>query len=365
MSQISRPFQIGLALVSVLGIAWFLVLRPHHAGAPAAPAQSASQPGPQLPGMPGLERAIGRARGAVAQSKQEAQRFSNEFAAARSPASGRSAAATAGATASKARLAAKLAHPQPAPVHAAVQDPAVQVADQLAAGDVVVLLFWNPDSVADQQVHAEVEQAAHAFRHVDVHVALPSQVTQYGTVTQEVTVLDTPTIEVIAPSGAVTTLGAPTDTTIVGQAIEQARDGFQPVPARTFASPAPGSERSKFLAAANRVCRQSFAREGIHNGVIPATQSDSRALEVHASVLRSIERLALPAADRQYVLGELAASEQAAQMILTSGKTRSAPAAIGQLEDAEARSDAANTALVAYGLGDCFPLYADQPGPAV
>ncbi len=92
MAQLSRPYQIALGAVAVLGLVWVMALRGHAANpsepAPTAPpapsstakavaeAKAAAAPTPvyhgAAPGVEGLTRAIAKAHGAVATSQQNA-----------------------------------------------------------------------------------------------------------------------------------------------------------------------------------------------------------------------------------------------------------------------------------------------------
>ncbi len=93
MTHISRPFQIALAALVLFIAVWFIALRGHSssssssAPAPASSPSSQAQSAPgggtpaskggvyhgSAPGVEGLSRAIQKARGAVAQSQQNAK----------------------------------------------------------------------------------------------------------------------------------------------------------------------------------------------------------------------------------------------------------------------------------------------------
>jgi cytoskeletal protein RodZ len=111
MAQLSRPYQIALGAVVVLGLIWAVALRAHGSNpsepaptspaastpAPASTAKSASSatsaaaeakaaaaPTPiyhgAAPGVEGLTRAIAKAHGAVATSQQNAQQLQSKSA---------------------------------------------------------------------------------------------------------------------------------------------------------------------------------------------------------------------------------------------------------------------------------------------
>src|ERR1700730_17584211 len=102
MAQVSRPYQIALAALGVLALAWFAVLhRPGSSPSEPAPAPSAhvSASGPAAsagangsagartpayhgaaPGVAGLTRDIAKAHGAVSQSEKNAAQLQTKSA---------------------------------------------------------------------------------------------------------------------------------------------------------------------------------------------------------------------------------------------------------------------------------------------
>src|ERR1700720_1730825 len=100
MAQLSRPYQIALGVVALLGLVWVMALRGHGSNpsepSPASPAKStpaptaaseakpAAAPTPvyhgAAPGVEGLTRAIAKAHGAVATSQQNAQQLQGKSA---------------------------------------------------------------------------------------------------------------------------------------------------------------------------------------------------------------------------------------------------------------------------------------------
>jgi hypothetical protein len=256
MAQISRPFQIALAAVVLLGGVWLFALKGHSstssssssapppsASAPAShpsssAASSASGSGPTAPGVAGLTRAIEKAHGAVATSQQNAQQLQQKSqqassnaaqgtggtsapsthagsgaAAVTSAASSSSASVTVHKTSSSASAAKPAAHGAPTKQHV--------VEAELNAGDVVVLLFWDAKGSDDRAVHSVVEGLA-GFK-VAVHVSPPRQVALYGAVTRGVQIYSTPTTLVIGKGGKARTLTGLTDEYALRQAISEAR----------------------------------------------------------------------------------------------------------------------------------------------
>jgi hypothetical protein len=92
----------------------------------------------------------------------------------------------------------------------------------LAKGDVVVLLFWNPSGTDDKSVHQAV-RALKSAKHVAVQEAAASEVASFGSVTRGVQVYTTPTILVIAKTGTAIVLTGVQDTFAIEQAIAEAR----------------------------------------------------------------------------------------------------------------------------------------------
>jgi hypothetical protein len=269
VTQISRPFQIALAAVAVLGLVWAVALRGHspgqsestgtvpHAPAPAANAQAeekaAAGPTPiyhgAAPGVEGLTRAIAKAHEAVATSQQNAQQLqqrSREAAqetpaaqggAANSTAQSAAAAPGAAAATQRAREAAAVrarrasetaarAHRGGAPAkHAGGGRPAAQVAveHEVAAGKTVLLLFWTPSSSVDRVVRSETAaMVAGSHGRLALHVGTSGQVGEFGPITEVVHVYQTPTILIVNRRGVVSTLTGLTDTFALRQLVHEA-----------------------------------------------------------------------------------------------------------------------------------------------
>lgn len=250
MAQISRPFQIALvAVVLVAGVALFALKggssSKSGAGGSSAPVAAAkpsppsSKPSsstsdnlPQAPGVAGLERAIEKAHGAVATSQQNAHQLEQKSqeatdpdaggaAAPPAPAASGSAPATAAPSTTTAPSPTKSARPSKRTRGASSKQRAVEA--ELAAGDVVIILFWDRKGADDVAVHTAVEHAA-GFG-VDVHVSTASQVAEYGTLTRGVGVYGTPTTLVVGPGGKTKVITGLTDEYSLRQAISEAITG--------------------------------------------------------------------------------------------------------------------------------------------
>lgn len=269
LKQISRPFQIALVAVVVLLALWLVVLR-HASSESSLPAASSSQPAttPQpaasssssgsagssgssasgtstyhgsAPGVAGLTRAIAKARGAVAQSQQNAQRLQSKEkqassaaqATAAKPASTASAKSVAGATPAPAKTTAT-PHSATKPSTGAASSatrakagiPVLQskVEAQLKHGQLVAILLWNPKGSVDKVVRSNLQSAKRSFPgKLTVHVATSGQVGSFGTFTRTVQVYSTPTILLITPKGATSSVTGLTDSFAIDQAIREAK----------------------------------------------------------------------------------------------------------------------------------------------
>jgi hypothetical protein len=270
MAQLSRPYQIALAAaVAALGLfaMWSLVL--HHSSSPEASGGSSGRPAaasaPASPshaaasssgtGEGGYGGAIEKAHAAVDESQQNARQLENRSAqaseepvtahsaaesgsAAPSASSSKAAAASKAAGDSKTAVSSKAASTHPtatthkqAPVHAnsaqlanqlqATQGDQIKL--QLAHGKTVLLLFWNPKSVDDAEVRGQVQKvAAHLKGAVATYVAQANQVGQFGAVTRNVQVLQTPTLLIVGKKGLALTLTGLFDQYAIEQGIKEA-----------------------------------------------------------------------------------------------------------------------------------------------
>jgi hypothetical protein len=273
VAQLSRPYQIALGAVVVLGLVWAMALRGHASNpsepAPRSPstsrpstsaaaeAKAAAAPTPiyhgAAPGVEGLTRAIAKAHGAVATSQQNAQQLQGKS----GEASGESQASTtapAGAAATKAAtgastdrrsegspigqqksiVAAALARKAAARAHSRSGSSSkshigrtpqqVAVERELAHGKTVMLVFWNPKSTVDQEVRAQAGALTGGSKGaVTMHAALAHQVGMFGKITEVVHVYQTPTILIVNRRGVVSTLTGLTDVFALEQAVREAR----------------------------------------------------------------------------------------------------------------------------------------------
>lgn len=255
MAQLSRPYQIALGAVAVLGLVWMMALRGHAAkpsepapSAPTAPApaKTVAQANPgaptsvyhgAAPGVEGLTKAVAKAHGAVATSQQNARQLQRKSAEASNEARAPGASAhvvakaSPGAAAQASRVAA-LARAAAARRHAAALAKAksglppaqVVVEGELARGKTVMLVFWDPKSSVDREVRAQARAlAAGSKGTVTMHGARASQVGTFGSITEVAHVYETPAILIVNRHGVVSTLTGLTDTFALKQAVREAR----------------------------------------------------------------------------------------------------------------------------------------------
>jgi hypothetical protein len=283
MAQLSRPFQIALVAVVLFAGVWLFALQGRSTststgGSGSSAAVSTSAPATSTPAVTAkaqhsssskaagattrsghgsgsslgaLSRPINLAHHAAAVSAQhEAQiaaksaQASNEAPAqtasepTHAPAASATAAAPATRAATKAATKAVVktsTKTAVSPAHKSAAAPSTKsaastlsgqraVEADLAKGDVVVLLFWNPAGADDVAVHAALQPLASAHnRKIAVQYALASQVATFGSITRGVQVFATPTVLVIDKRGQTTVLTGVQDTFSIEQAIAEAR----------------------------------------------------------------------------------------------------------------------------------------------
>jgi hypothetical protein len=261
VAQLSRPYQIALAAVALLGLVWAVALRGHAPGqhestgtapapAPSAQAQAKAAAAPTpiyhgaAPGVEGLTRAIAKAHEAVASSQRNAAELAQRSRAAsgEAPVAGpathavQAGTAHGGATvhvrpttgARKTATRAHRANPRPAAPgrHASGNRPAAQVAveREVAQGKTVLLLFWNSKSSVDREVRSQTQAMVGASKgRLALHVAAPNQVGEFGSLTEVAHVYQTPTILIVNRHGVVSTLTGLIDTFALRQLVHEAQ----------------------------------------------------------------------------------------------------------------------------------------------
>ena len=199
----------------------------------AKPGSSHIYHGP-APGVEGLTRDISRAHHAAAVSEGRTQRLEEKSAhvsgEAAPSAHTHKSAATAPVTKAATPASSKTSATSTAHKHTSrsVSMPAGQrtVEAELAKGDVVLLLFWNPAGTDDAAMHRAVQQVQKSDRgarqRVAVQAAPASQVASYGSVTRGVQVYATPTLFVINKQGHAIVLTGVQDAFSIEQTIAEA-----------------------------------------------------------------------------------------------------------------------------------------------
>jgi hypothetical protein len=257
MTQISRPFQIALVAMGLFVAIWFVALRGHSSDAgsssssapspsssssaassssPATPANPGSVYRGSAPGVAGLTRAIDKARGAVAQSQQNAHQLQQKSAQASSNApahaSGSGAAATSrGTTVVKVHKTtttkqpgAKASAGGASAKSATAPKMQTTVEAELKQGKIVTILFWNPKASVDVKVRKELNALGREQGgKIAVHDALANQVGSFGNFTRTVQVYGTPTILIVNKQGQTTSLTGLTDVFSLEQAVTEAK----------------------------------------------------------------------------------------------------------------------------------------------
>jgi hypothetical protein len=266
MAQISRPFQLVIAAFALFVAVWFLALhRPGSSsstgtsagsGASASTHSHATAAATTGHARPAVHRAAyARAHGSASRTathqvpvhsaasahgarahKQAATVVAAHtgHTGAHRPAShavapAAAAAGTAAAAAHAAGHAARSApraHTDPAaPARSKSSTPPLQatVAAELKHGKIVLLLFWNPHSSTDGSVYGQVQDVAHKLGHrVAVHAASAGQVGEFGTITRDIQVYQTPTLLIVNPHDKVSTVTGFTDAYAIEQTIREA-----------------------------------------------------------------------------------------------------------------------------------------------
>ncbi len=256
MLQLSRPFQIVIAVFVLFAGVWLFVLQGHStsnsspattaAKTPASPsATGATSTSASGSSLGSLGHAIAKAHHAAAVSQQNANELEKKSAqqsgeaastqtsstAAHTPASSptHKASATHAATkpvtktpSSATSSAQKSTSSSSAASSTLIPSGQRSVEADLAKGKVVVLLFWNPAGTDDVVTYRAV-QSLRSAHNVSVQEALASQVANYGSVTRGVQLYATPTILVINKQGHAIVLTGVQDAYSIEQAIAEAR----------------------------------------------------------------------------------------------------------------------------------------------
>ncbi len=402
MSQVSRPVQIALLAVVVLGALYFLALRPHSQSgsstptpAPTPPARATSSPDAKAPGsslplgLGGLARAVAKAHGAVATSQGQANTLQHDSGVASSssgtPVTTASASSTAppasGTTTSGAPATAAGTRAATAPgTHTATRtagtsaatstSPAVTIKNELAAGKTVALLFWNPLSVDDQATYAALKALVKRHGTLVVTAATAGQVTDYGTIVTTAQVLETPTLLLMRGKSVetITDLQDPSDLRQYVSDIDAGGPGEVLAPKLTAYQP--GTTHAAFVARGNAACTRLIKQghrqfDGLSETTI-TPQQISGLLAYWRSFGTTLAAIPAPPADRGYVHTMLASLNRSIDEItqeIAAANAGNAYAVHNHLLSAETNNDLTVSMLINYGLTSCVGSADPNTGP--
>jgi hypothetical protein len=254
MAQISRPFQIALGAVVLLALVWVLALHAHE-----------SNPSEPVPARAPTPTAVSKAaKDATARRRVDRGVSAHKAqAAAHKTVVHKTVVATHGAATDphtvvrvQHKVVVAPAHRTVTPPHGTTsvshrtivvpsthavtapssrpdssaakqhKPPAGQLAveAELAHGQTVMLVFWNPHSSVDQEVHSQVGALVSGSKGtVVMHSALANQVNMFGSITEVVRVYQTPTILIVNSHGVVSTLTGLTEVFALQQAVNEAQ----------------------------------------------------------------------------------------------------------------------------------------------
>lgn len=219
MDQLSRPYQIALAAILVFALAYFLVLKPGD-DEPVAPLPSAAAgapAAPTAPGVAGLGRAVDKANGAVARSGASAEATQDAAASASGePAPGAPAAVATSAAPLEGEAALDGGVLEPG-------DASRAILDDVEAGKIAVVLFYNPKGADDRAVRRALEDVPRAKGRVRVRQIPIDRVADYPAITQGVPVTQAPTVLVLGKAMRARRLVGYQDTASIRQLVGDVR----------------------------------------------------------------------------------------------------------------------------------------------
>lgn len=259
MAQLSRPYQIALAAVVLFALMWFAVL--HRPGStastpartPSAPATHAVRPTTRTVAhaTPRTSRVATRPSRTVTHVTTSVHRSATR-AITHAAAPSRHVVAPHAATRTRtvthavrhttapavparphttaSRTAQTTTSPQRGSAPAAQSQVSStarfenKLAAQLSHGRIVLVLFWNPRASDDAEVHAQVADVVRRQGgRVVAYEAEPAQIQEFGSITREIQVYQTPTLLIVNARHQVSTLTGYTEAFAIEQAIGEAR----------------------------------------------------------------------------------------------------------------------------------------------
>ena len=369
MSQITPRVRILLAVVVVLGLGYFIVLRPHAqnnststpptpAAAAPAPPVSAKAPASNSHLAPGVSGRVNHPtkaqtppsdHGTVTPKPATSTTLSTSVSVS-SGANGFSIHLRVLPSKGKGAAAAKPAAP------ANPLAPAMAVESELKTGKTVAVLFWDPAGSDDQAVHSALESLVTKHGSLVVHVATADQAADYGTITSTEQVLDTPTVLLMRGKSVeeITDLQSATDLRTFINQLDAGGANVAQVP--NFTALDSGPSARAYLTNANRMCTSalsSFAAKPDPNST-PALLASVLASE--EGVTSRLVSMGPPRADRGYVTSIRQVSVDGAQEATSSSRFTSArndAAARAAELGAQTNYDDLTSMLENYGLVDC------------
>jgi hypothetical protein len=270
MAQISRPFQIALAAVVLLALVWVFALRAHGSNpsepAPASPPTAVAKAARDAAAQRRADRASAAHTTVAHQAathKTVVHKTVVHSTAAHKTVAHKTVVATHGAAADphkvvrvQHKVVVAPAHKTATPPHKTAsvshkvvaiprthavivpsgsshskvgkqhQSPAAQLAveAELARSKTVMLVFWNPHSAVDKEVHSQAAALVSGSKGaVVMHSALAGEVNMFGKITEVVRVYQTPTILIVNRHGVVSTLTGLTEVFALRQAVREAQ----------------------------------------------------------------------------------------------------------------------------------------------
>jgi hypothetical protein len=253
MAQISRPFQIALGAVLVLALVWVFAVRAHESN--PSQAASVSAPAPRTVSKAEREAAARQETARRAAARKHAL-ATHKTSLATHRTTTHTTVAVAHRTSPSSSKTVVVAHRTTTSTHKSTSvshktvvrstahtvprastdphrtaagrhaRPAGQIAveGELAHGKTVMLVFWNPHSSVDREVHSQVGALVSGSKGtVVMHSALANQVNMFGSITEVVRVYQTPTILIVNSHGVVSTLTGLTEVFALQQAVREAQ----------------------------------------------------------------------------------------------------------------------------------------------
>lgn len=211
--QVSRPLLIALLATVFVAAGWMAFMRPAAVESTTeevtAPAQVATQ----------AAEAAKATEAKSAATEAAADAATAEPSATQAPAAP---AKTEAGTAKAKKAAAPAETEKKAEPKAAKSDPQAKVLAEMDSGKVVVLLFWDRTGADDRAARDAADEVNRRDGKVVVHLVHVEDVGRYDSVTQGVTVAQSPTTMVISPDGKARTIAGLSEPTEVDQLVRDA-----------------------------------------------------------------------------------------------------------------------------------------------